>query len=73
LIEVNLAAAVVQAAGLEPARSLLQFAFAPGPVFDDFPSMLVLHLFPAFAFVARARAAEAKAGFVVELADIDTG
>jgi hypothetical protein len=41
-------------------------------VFDDFPAMLVFHLFPAFTFVARAHAAYTKAGFAVEFADIDT-
>jgi hypothetical protein len=35
--------------------------------------MLVFHLLPAFAFVARAQAADAEAGFAVELADVDAG
>jgi hypothetical protein len=53
-------------------RSFFQLMLATRTIFDNLPPMLVLHFLPAFAFVARTHTANAKAGFAVEFANIDT-
>jgi hypothetical protein len=53
--------------------SLFQLRFARRPVRDYLPPMLVVHLLPFLAFGPGPQAADAKAGFAIELADVDTG
>jgi hypothetical protein len=58
---------------MERRRSLAQLMLPARAILNDFPAMLVFHLLPAFAFVASAQTADTQAGFIVELADVDTG
>jgi hypothetical protein len=53
--------------------SFFQLMLATRTIFNDLPAMLVLHLLPAFAFVACAHAADTETGLAIEFADIDTG
>jgi hypothetical protein len=52
--------------------SFFQLMLATRTILDNLPAMLVLHFLPAFAFVPRTHAADAKAGFAIEFTDIDT-
>lgn len=53
--------------------SPFQLRLTARSVVDDPATVFVVHLLPALAFIARAKAANAQAGLVVELADVDAG